>query len=164
MEFIKQGEYNLIYYNCGYLIDSIFKQITDFNIDQLNKRDLHKLILHFLILSFLKINKTKKDKEKSVFFFYKEEILSEDSLYIKTFSESIKRVKNILPLPVIIIEDKDIFIKNNGYLKEINSINYNFYHKKNYNTTKLVKYLKQESFFDLCNMLKCINNIKSLSY
>ena len=164
MEFIKQGEYNLIYYNCGYLIDSIFKQITDFNIDQLNKRDLHKLILHFLILSFLKINKTKKDKEKSVFFFYKEEILSEDSLYIKAFSESIKKAKNILPLPVIIIEDKDIFIKNNGYLKEINSINYNFYHKKNYNTTKLVKYLKQESFFDLCNMLKCINNIKSLSY
>lgn len=163
MEIIKQSSYNLAYCDCNFLIKDIFTQLQEFNISRLSKTDFQKLILHFLILNFLKINKTKTYTEKTVFFFCEDNLTGLDSGYINSFKACILKVKKILPLSVCLISDLSIFTKNNGDLQELNQLNSNFYSNKNISSKKLIKYLKKESFFDLCSMLRCINNIKTIT-
>jgi len=86
-----------------------------------------------------------------------------DKRYVKCFVSIIKHLKTLLPVPLIFVNNDDIFINNNGELKDLNERVTNFYQNFKKSTAKLRKYLQSEEFYELVKVLNNIKNIKQLS-
>lgn len=163
MEII-QSNSNLVYVNCRNIFEQIYISIYKFDRDKLSKRDLQKLILHFLIVRILNYSKFKTLSEKPVFYFFTKDInLSDDEIYTAEFKKALKKANKILPIPLILIDDYEVFKKNNGGLKELNMFNSQYYSQRTHNTKKLLNYLKKENFTELSEVFQHTNNIKSIS-
>lgn len=156
--------YNLVYIDCNDLVLNVFLSINKLNIslDNLKPRDFKKLVFHYVVEELLKKNKFKS--KRPVYFFNKTFLASFcDKKYIECFLYSLKQLKNLLPVPVIFLENSDLFLKNNGDLKELEEKITNYYIKHKRSTYKLRKYLENEEFYELVNKLNDIKNIKLLS-
>lgn len=158
------AKYNLVYIDCSDLIVnvyiSILKQFTE--LDKLKDRDLKKLIFHYVVTAL--ISRNKHSSKRPVYFFNKIFLLEfTDKRYIKCFLSIIKHLKNLLPVPLIILENHNIFDNDNGELKGLNEKISNHYITNKSNTKKLRKYLQNEEFYELIKVLGNIKNIKQLS-
>lgn len=157
-------EYNLVYIDASDLIVNvylmIFKHVCDIN--TLKDKDLKKLIFHYVITLILRKN---KNSSKRPVYFFNKTLLMEfvDKRYIKCFVSIIKHLKTLLPVPLIFVNNDDIFINNNGELKDLNERITNFYQNFKKSTAKLRKYLQSEEFYELVKVLNNIKNIKQLS-
>lgn len=159
-----QPSFNLVYIDCKHLFDQIYLSTHKFDRAKLSKRDLQKLIIHFLIVKILNANKGSKLKERPVYYFFKSDILGcNDEVYINEFLKSVSKVSKLCPLLITVLEDSNIFIKNNGGLTELNHICSNFYTQNKNSTKKLLSYLKREDFFELKEVFQCINNLMNIA-
>jgi hypothetical protein len=138
----------------------IFKHVNDIN--TLKDKDLKKLIFHYVITLILR--KKKNSSKRPVYFFNKTFLMEfVDKRYVKCFVSIIKHLKTLLPVPLIFVNNDDIFINNNGELKDLNERVTNFYQNFKKSTAKLRKYLQSEEFYELVKVLNNIKNIKQLS-
>lgn len=164
MRNITVKEYNLTYIDCSDLIINTYISINKdiFEIKKLKDKDLKKLIFHYLVKSF--ISRNKQTKKRPVYFFNKKFIEEfTDKRYIKCFLIIIKSLKSMVPIPIVILENQDIFSQNNGELKGLNERISNHYFTSRKNTIKLRKYLENEDFYELTKAFKDINNIKYIT-
>lgn len=158
--------YNIVYLNCSDFLNTIYNSICtlEINPDSLKDKDLKKLIFHFFVDLLLKKSKNKKFKEKPTYFIFKSAFKNIDNLkYAQCFSYVIKQLKNLLPIPILVLENDKIFESNNGELKGYNEKISSFYIKRKLGTYKLRKYLQAEEFYELVNTLQDIKNIHTLS-
>ena len=158
-----QKNYNLVYLNCKSILDTTYKIINNFDRSKMIGNDLQKLITHFTILKLLELSSNKKFKEKPVFYFLKFDVDNLDNQYVTSFYKAYNKIKDMMPVPICIIPDIDIFIKNNGELRELNLINSSYYSNRKHSTKKLLKYFKNESFSELLEIFRHPKNIKTLS-
>jgi hypothetical protein len=158
-----QSEYNLCYINCSTAVDLAYKNICNIGVSELSKSDLKKLLFHFIVIELLNISRGKKFTEKPVFFLYKKYLTELPYDVIEQSIVVIKLFKNYLPVPFIVLDDGNVFKKNKGELKELNERLVNFYIKRKHCTRKLRKFLQKEEFYELINILKDVNNIKTIT-
>ena len=164
MNYFKSKEHNLIYINCSQLIHKIYDSILELNLDleTIKEKDLKKLIFHYFVEQLLKIGKSKKYTERPVYFIFKDDFIKYNSTFLNCFTYVFKHLKTLLPVPLILIENSQIFINNNGELKGLSERALNYYIRGKISTYKLRKYLEDENFYELVNVLKDVKNIKAL--
>lgn len=157
-------EYNIVYIDCTDLVVKVYLEINklDIDLENIKDRDLKKLTFHFIVKELLK--KNKRLRERPVYYF-NTNLLNDfcDKKYLKNLLGSLKHLKSLLPIPLIFVENDDIFVRNNGHLKGINEKISQHYIKHKKNTYKLRKYLESEEYYDLIKELCDIKNIKQLS-
>lgn len=157
------GTYNLTYIDCSDLVVNVYLDICNLGLsaDKAKGKDIKKLIFHFIIAELLKRNK--KLKFRPVFFIDKKILLEfTDKNYIKHFICVFKHIKSLLPVPMLILSDQNLF-KNEGEIKGYNERIYNHYLFNKKGTYRLRKYLESEEFYELIDKLSDIKNIKLLS-
>lgn len=157
-------KYNLIYIDCSDLIVNVYitllKQFTE--LEKLKDKDLKKLIFHYIVTALLSRNK--HSTKRPVYFFNKQFLLEfTDKRYIKCFVSILKHLKSLLPVPLILLENQNIFANDNGELKGLNEKISNHYVNSKTSTVRLRKYLQNEEFYELIKVLDNIKNIKQLS-
>jgi len=161
----KSKEYNLVFLNCNDVVDYILKNLTylDLNLDLLPKKDLKKLTLHYFLMFIFKLSKDKEHKEKPVYYLTLDMFKGIDN---KNFIESIiftfKKLKSLLPVPLIILNDYNILKSKNGEYKGVCEKLVNFYINRKIETKKLKKYLETEEYYELIKVFKDIINIKTI--
>jgi hypothetical protein len=161
---IQIKKYNIIYIDCSDLIINTYISILrDFlDINKLKDKDLKKLIFHYIVKSF--ISRNKHSTKRPVYFFNRKFIAEfTDKRYIKCFLIIIKNLKSLIPVPIILIDNENLFSQNRGELKGLNEKITSYYLNSNKNTIKLRKYLKNEDFYELIEAFKDINNIKYIT-
>jgi hypothetical protein len=156
--------HNLTYIDCSFFIEKIFESISELNVNvnSIKEKDLRKLIFHYFIELLLKQGKNKSYKERPVYFIFKEDFLYQQNRFINAFTYVFKHIKKLLPVPLIVIENSNIFHSNNGELLGINNRIVNYYIKNKISTQRLRKYLEEESFYELIKVLQDVRNIKAL--
>lgn len=162
---VKSKEYNLVYIDCNYLPKKIYISISELvEIDILSKKDYKKLILHYFLSELLQISKNKSCREKPVYYLTSHEIrLIDNKKYLQLFLEVLKKLKQILPLPLIVIENSSILKEKNGEFKELNEKISNFYVNRKIKTRCLKKTLEVGEYFELIKVFNNVNNLKSIS-
>ena len=160
---IRVEGYNLEYIDCSDMVATIVGNINKLNIDGLKVSDSKKLTFHYFICSLLDKSKNRKMHYRPVYFIFSESLNVLDADYLSIFKSVMKQLKNTLPIPVIVVDDGDIFIKNNGSLREINEKMSNLYMKRKMSLRKLNKYVFEEEYYELIKVLKNAGNIALLS-
>jgi hypothetical protein len=157
-------EYNITYIDCSDLVVEVYLEVCKMKVPlcDIIDKDLKKLTFHYIVKELLKKNKRLKGRPV---YFFNIKFINEfcEKKYIKNFLYSLKHLKSLLPIPLIFIDNDDIFLKNNGHLKGLNERITSHYTKHKKNTYKLRKYLESEDFYDLIKELSDIKNIKQLS-
>ena len=163
MRSFKYDAYNLTYVDCSDLVVNVFLDICRLNVsvDKAKGKDIKKLIFHFIVTDLIKRNKGLKNRP--VFYIDKKILLEfTNKEYIKHFICVFKHIKSLLPVPLLILNDQNMF-KNEGEIKGYNEKIHNHYLFSRKNTHRLRKYLESEEFYDLIDKLTDIKNIKLLS-
>ena len=163
MRSFEYSTYNLTYVDCSDLVVNVYLDICnlDVSIDRIKSKDIKKLIFHFIVAALLKRNK--KLKSRPVFFIDKKILLEfTNKEYIKHFICVFRHLKSLLPVPMLIINDQNLF-QNEGEIKGYNERIYNHYMFNKKGTYRLRKYLESEDFYELIDKLTDIKNIKLLS-
>lgn len=155
--------YNLGYINCSDVVSKIVKDIAMLNLDSLKVADLKKLTFHYFINFLLEKSRNREMGYRPVYFVFNESLKALDNNYLLIFKYVIQQLKTMLPVPIIVLDDVDIFSKNNGALREINEKMSNFYVKRKISLRKLNKYINKEEYYELIKVLKDASNIALLS-
>lgn len=71
-------------------------------------------------------------------------------------------LKSYLPVPVLVLKNIDVLNNNCGHVKGLNEKIYNFYINRIPNVKKLKKYLENEEYYELINILGEAKHIKTL--
>lgn len=159
----KSKQYNLIFIDCNYFLSSISHSISTLvEVDKLSKTDYKKLVLHYFLSELLSVSKRKTHKEKPVYCFTTTFLKTLDEVYLNTLIAVIKKLKKILPLPILIIEEYKVLTNKNGEYKEVCEKISNFYTTRKIQTRKLKKYLELEEYYELIKVFNNVNNIKSI--
>lgn len=155
-------KYNLVYIDCTCFYSKIQTLIFQNYGNNLKKTDLKKLIFHYLITDLLLTSKIKRSKEKPIFFFCSDSFESNTAEYCVEFLKVLKLLKSYLPVPVLVIKNMAVLKEESGHFKGLNEKISNFYIKRNHNINKLKKYLKNEEYYELINILGEPKHIKTL--
>ena len=159
----KSKEYNLIFIDCNYFLDSISYSITTLvDIDKLSKTDYKKLILHYFLSELLSLSKRKNYREKPVYCLTTTFLKSLEGRYLDALITVIKKLKKILPLPLLIVEDYKVLTNKNGEYKEVCEKISNFYTNRKIQARALKRYLELEGYYELIKVFNNVNNIKSI--
>jgi hypothetical protein len=153
-----QGEYNLTYFDITDFLNKTEKDIKKISVESpLTKLDIKKLSFHYVLTYIIKHFKNKINKK--VFYLNKERYANYDFI---SKDYLIKQLNKNIFIPTIELDSEDIFVKNNGELKELNCIYSNYYLKNKPTSRKFKKLLHKEEFYHLIEDLKDVNNIKLL--
>lgn len=156
-------EYNLVYVDCSDLVVNVYLDILklDVSIENIKSKDVKKLIFHFLVVELLK--RCKQLKYRPIFYIDKKILIEfTNKEYVKHFISVFKHIKSLLPVPLLILGDQNLF-KNQGEIKGYNEKIFNHYMFNRKGTYRLRKYLEIEEFYELVDKLTDIKNIKLLS-
>jgi hypothetical protein len=165
MPALRPKNYNLAYIDISDFVERIYSNILnlDIGIKNLPKKDLRKLTLHYFISNLYRVTKKKKYIEKPVYFLNMESFKSiNNEPYIKSLIYTIKKLKSLLPIPIIVLNNFDKLVVSGGDFKGLCEKMENFYTKRQFNTKSLKKYLETEDFYELISIFKDVVNIKTL--
>jgi len=157
--------HNIVYYDCSSFSTNIFADILNLGLNptDLREKDLKKLILHFFVEQILTLSKNKTLKNRPVYVVFTDSLSNITSKkYLKNFLLVFKHLKRLLPIPLIMVQNDSIFIKQNGEFTGLNEKISSFY-LKDRDTTKLRKYVNKEEYYSLIKTLEDVKNLKYIS-
>lgn len=164
MSFKKDKKYNIVFIDCSFFIANIYHSIVQLIEGiNVNDKDFNKLLMHFFITELLNKSKKKTFKERPVYIFYSKGIKNIScKRYLKSFIYTLKKLRTLLPVPILVIEE-DIFKVKNGDYKEVCERVNNFYYSRKFNSRKLKEFLEIGEYYELIKVFNNIINIKSIS-
>ena len=136
----KSSENNLIYIDCGGIVDFVQKNIYDLDlqVDNIPKKDLRKLTLHYFLIYIFKKSKNRQDAERPVYFLLMSVLEKQkNDVFLESIVYSYKKLKTLLPVPFVILKSHKIFKEKNGDLKGLNEKMTSYYLNRKVEIIKL---------------------------
>lgn len=159
---IRANGYNLLYIDCSGIVLDTVENIAALSIEKLNTSDIKKLTFHFFIKFILEKSKKKRKSLRPVYYIFSDSLKMLDDNYYQIFKYVIKQLNSMVPVPIIVLDDVNIFVKNNGSLKELNEKMSDYYIKRKVSSRKLNKYVNKEEYYELTKVLNDVSNIALL--
>lgn len=153
-----------MFIDCKKQVDKIYSDISDLGLEleKLPNKDLKKLTLHYFVTNvFLKRNK-RLEKEKPVYYINSNYLSCiEDKRYLDSLNYVVKKLNQLLPVPLITL-DPSILKRKNGDYKGLCEKMLNLYVNRKIETKKLKRFLEVEEYYELMSAFKDIVNIKTV--
>jgi len=162
--------YNFVYINLDKDIEKAFDQIEDFKEEfkiasEKLKHVKDKLFLHYMFINILEnIKSVGEVSSMKVVLYITPHTLKDKKLKDSQILKQLKILKSVLPIPLIIPLEEEIFNAKNGNLIELNKKCLEFYLKRRVSLKQLKKYFDNKGFTTLTATLSNIVNLKGFYY